>query len=117
MRKKLTLPKPVKIGAHTWKFKRMLKTPKEGAPYEPQYGDFGCCDYSTHIIWIAPHSGTQLAETVFHEITHAINEMTGVQDGATEEHFTTQSAKGWVAVLKDNPHILEYIREQLSASA
>lgn len=115
----MKLPKPIKIGAHLWQFKRMLPTPGEDAPYEAV--DFGSCEFDNTVIWLSPKAlrrgGSFLAETVLHEVQHAVNWIGGVADGATEEHFTTQSAMGWTQVWADNPHLLDYVRALLHPEA
>jgi hypothetical protein len=111
----MKLPKPVKVGAHLWKIRRMAAPVPEGAAYDGT--EHGCCDFDHQTIWIAPRicrrGGSLLAETLLHELQHAINQHGGIVDGGSEEFITTQSAAGWTQVFKDNPHLLATIAELL----
>ncbi len=106
----------IKIGAHTWRLRKMLKKPAKDAAYNPKE-QHGLCDSVTHVIWLNAELATKpslLAEIIFHEITHAINDHCGVGDGATEEHVTTQVARGWVQVMADNPTLMPYLQQLLA---
>ena len=70
-----------------------------------------CIDPDKLTIWI--HTSTHkslLAETLWHEVKHAINAFFDIDDSSTEEEFVSLSAKGDIAVLRDNPLLLELIK-------
>lgn len=115
----MKLPRAIRIGAHTWRIKRMLMNPPTEAAYSPQEEN-GACSFDEHVIWIHPavvRKPSLLFETLHHEITHVINEHCGVTDASTEEVFTTQVAKGWAQVALDNPKLLPYLQALLHPAA
>jgi hypothetical protein len=117
------LPKPVRIGPHQWRF--VWVTPTPAAPVETaQFAAdpapratadedaWGWCSYGDHMIQLHPELARRpslFAEVLWHEVGHAINHIYGVKDGQDEEEFTTQSARGWLQVFRDNRHFFTYI--------
>ncbi|MBA2413202.1 MAG: hypothetical protein H0V63_10315 [Burkholderiaceae bacterium] len=102
----LKLPPNVKVGGHTYRFVWLAKSAEA-------VDEWMHCDYDAQRIRVHPAcktlDGSKIAEYVIHEVQHAINEAYGNLDGATEEHFTTQSAKGWLQVYRENPKLFAYI--------
>lgn len=57
-------------------------------------------------------TGDALAETLIHEICHAINDVSGVMDwlgGEQEERLVRSISPYWLMVLRDNPKLVEAI--------
>ena len=90
----------VKIGAHPYEVRtRSRVRNSDGIP------NAGHIDAQRNRIDIDYHqTGSQLEEAVIHEITHGISFDRAL--GLTEEQVQTLSA-GWLAVLKDNPHLFQ----------
>lgn len=131
----VALPKPVRIGPHRWRFAWFSPSPaapNDAVPYAPesasaesasrQTGDedaWGWCSYGDHLIQLHPelaHRPSLFAEVLWHEVGHAINHIYGVKDGQDEEDFTTQAARGWLQVFRDNRHFFSYISRLTRAS-
>lgn len=49
--------------------------------------------------------------TLIHEINHAIYDFYNIYDDSKEEETVTAMAYGWTQVYKDNPKLIEFIRE------
>lgn len=119
----LPLPKPIRIGPHKWRFEWIEPspaTPVESAQFagEPtarraaEDDVWGWCSFGEHSIQLHPELVARpslFAEVLWHEVGHAINYMYGVKDGQDEEEFTTQAARGWLQVFRDNRHLFAYI--------
>jgi len=78
-------------------------------------GDYGECDNDKHVISIlAGRSLGNDQDTLLHECIHAICFQMGV-DGAinkrgTEEQWVQGLATGLLAVMKENPSLVRYLR-------
>jgi hypothetical protein len=51
----------------------------------------------------------RLMEVVLHECIHCLNWVRDVEDGSTEEHFTTQLAISMTDFWLDNPRLIQWI--------
>lgn len=77
-------------------------------------GDYGACDSDKKLISIV--AGRSLGndqDTLIHEIFHAVAFEMNVEDVGTqssEERWIQAFATGWLAVLKDNPGLVSYLR-------
>ena len=58
------------------------------------------------LIEVSPEiSPAQQADTLIHEIFHAIWATRGLPDQITEEECVTRLASGWATVMRDNPDL------------
>jgi len=73
-------------------------------------GNYGLCEFETCAIHIAPDiSASHQAETLLHEIIHAINHAFGNDDKTKEEQYTSTIAIGMCCIAADNPEIFQWI--------
>lgn len=103
----MSLPKKIKCG---------LKTYKVLEGYSDEYPEaWGSIDYKGQRIWIEPFSEiNDQKETFIHEILHAIMFKAGINYLLAEKERETvvdSLSKGLVELTKNNPSILEYLKE------
>ena len=56
----------------------------------------------------------QEAETLLHEIIHAIRAVTGIHPKDSEERMVSQMSIGMAMVIRDNPDLIVWLQEKLS---
>lgn len=103
-----TLPKKLRIGAYDHTVV---------VSYEPS-DSFGETDPNKHRITLWPAdmvSERQLAGTFLHEILHAIYETEGLL-GADEEGTICGFENGLIALFRDNPKLLTWIKKCLKSN-
>ena len=103
------LPPSVKIGHLDYAL--LILRPKlatEGS----RYGE--CSHLSQEIRIDHSHEPRKVAQTLLHEITHAIWGMYGLEDEDKEERFVNVLANGWAQVWRDNPAVFLWIGERLA---
>lgn len=113
------LPKKVEVGTYEFPIQIVsagdarLDGDADGITY------FGAEGEPARCILIAGRLGPKRTlDVVMHELTHAINWVTGVDDGTTEEGIADAHGRAWVALLLDNPRFvrwLNYVLERLRA--
>ena len=105
-------PERIKVLGQTYRV-RIVTERAEGF----EEGDYGQCDADKHVISIvAGRSSGNDQNTLTHEIFHAIAFELNV-DGeigkrGSEEQWIQALATGWLAVLKDNPRLVSYLRSE-----
>lgn len=78
-------------------------------------GDDGILDTQRDVIRVNLQlSDAQVIETLLHEIEHAINLVACVGDHTCEEDAVTRQVPVRMAVLRDNPKLLEIINQWCS---
>lgn len=71
---------------------------------------YGWCDKQNQILTIATGQRPRLmADTVFHELFHAIHFAVGCEDSLTEEQICRQFSGPLVSVLRDNPQLFFWL--------
>lgn len=103
------LPRRIKIGQYT--FRITVTTP---AQHEILDGCDGITDFEAFRIYL--HEGIALQRAinvVQHELTHAINWVYGIDDGAQEEHITTQHTNGLIEMWMSNPKVVNWFVKNL----
>jgi len=77
----------------------------------------GNCDDSANLIQVQVigHSPQQQANTLFHEITHAIFHLYGVSL-KSEEAAVTGLSNAWCQVKRDNPEVEKFINGGLNGN-
>jgi len=102
------LPSTVKIIAHKYQVKKMPE-------FEKRQGDFlGVCRNSELEILIDDRWKDQLqANTLLHEILHAVACQMGKLEGKSEEKVVEVMANGLCAVMRDNPTLFPAIQKGL----
>ncbi len=107
----LGLPRRVKIGQYTFRIR--ISNPEESPDLE---GCDGITDFETFRIYLDERMPLQRAVNVVqHELTHAINWVYGINDGADEEHITTQHTNGIVEMWISNPKVVNWFVKNLRA--
>ncbi len=70
----------------------------------------GICHLDLGEIWVADYlKDDMLAETLLHEILHAIHAGYDLDDDSTEEEFTLSTARGLALLWRDNPKLVEWM--------
>lgn len=111
MKRSIKRPQSIKILGKAYKV-RVVTERADGF----EAGDYGECDNDKHVITIiAGRSLGNDQDTLLHEIIHAVAFQMGV-DGeinkrAQEEKWVQALATGLLAVMKDNPGTVSYLRQ------
>jgi hypothetical protein len=73
-------------------------------PVEGPHPDDGACSFDPTAIFIADDMNQgQALETVWHELTHAINHVCDIDDMVSEEDLTDKHGKVWSQFWISNP--------------
>jgi len=59
-------------------------------------------------------SRTHVADTVLHELGHAIYSFYGLQEDDGQERVVSVMATAWTQIYSDNPALLSWLKEMLS---
>lgn len=103
------LPRRIKVGQYT--FRLMVTNPTEQPDLE---NCDGLTDFNKFHIYLDETMRRQRAiNVVQHELIHAINWVYGVNDGAEEEHITTQVTNGLVEMWMSNPKVVNWFVKNL----
>jgi len=105
----MKLPKKVKVSYLDYIIEEM---PLDVVVSESKHGD---CDHAANLIrvQVACHSPQQQANTLLHEITHAMFHMYGISL-KSEEAAVTGLANAWCQVKRDNPEVDKFINGGLN---
>lgn len=80
---------------------------------EEESNVWGWCDFAEQRIYVDDFlletNYTKAAEILLHEWIHAGHDYLNLEDKSTEEEYTTQTAKMFMAFMKDNPAELQLI--------
>ena len=79
-----------------------------GDDWREQTESHGQHNYARQLIRIQKTTPQIEADTLLHEIMHAICDGMSLTDGATEEEFVSRSATGIATVFRDNPKFLRW---------
>ncbi len=98
-----TLPRRVKVGPFVYTIERWDVADARDKR------EFGNCDPALHVIKIdTQYSDSIVANTLLHEILHAVWNAWGLGDSEEEEKAVNNLANGLQAVFNDNPAIRNY---------
>ena len=98
------MPKSVKVGPLVYEIVRK--------PKALMGNDLGLCKFDQLEIWMRCRlKASKSREIVWHEITHACTHPS-VNDGNlhTDEQFVENVSLALLAVIRDNPQLVEYLR-------
>jgi hypothetical protein len=102
------LPRRIQVGQFGF---RVLIEPET---HEMLTEAFGRCDTTARRIFLRAGMDPALAlNTVCHEVTHAVNWVMDLEDGATEEAFTSRHTNGLIDVWMRNPRLFAWISKTL----
>lgn len=105
------LPRRIKVGQYT--FRVVISNETDQPDLE---GCDGITDFAKFRIYLDETLHRQRAVNVVqHELIHAINWVYGVDDGAEEEHITTQVTNGLVELWMSNPKVVNWFVKNLRA--
>ena len=77
---------------------------------------YGECDHMAKTIRVTRcHGDKKAAETLIHEVLHAIFTEWVIEDGDKEERIVTTLAGALCTAWRDNPEAFEWIRQQVTA--
>ncbi|MGI9486268.1 MAG: hypothetical protein ACR2RF_10405 [Geminicoccaceae bacterium] len=105
------LPKTVRIGYADY---RVQPWPHHEAAAAGRYGE--CSSYELVIRiddGLLDRSPLKAADTMLHEILHAIYWVYGVEDEDKEERLVGMMASALTQVWRDNPQVVAWLNEQL----
>jgi hypothetical protein len=107
----MKLPTRIKVGHFVYRVERWRS--------EGEAGDrWGECDHGELVIRLRPViPGTQLADTLIHEILHAIHNVWGLRVGDDEERIVAVTATALLTVFRDNPKLLAWLGANLKGEA
>jgi hypothetical protein len=92
------MPQQMKVGNFWFAIELISQEASELA------GSFGACNLRSQLITLADNMTPQnLADTLLHELLHAIHWVADVDDEADEEQFTLMTAHGLCQLWQDNP--------------
>lgn len=105
-------PDKVKVGPHVYRIVRD-RAAIDRAGQAMSATLLGHCDRQALEIAVAPDlAGTVTAETVVHELLHAITDLTGLEDrlgDALEEEVVRALSPRLLELLRDNPDLVAYL--------
>ena len=105
------LPRRIKVGQYT--FRVVISNATAHPDLE---GCDGITDFEKFRIYLTESLHRQRAiNVVQHELTHAINWVYGVDDGAEEETITTQHTNGLIELWVSNPKVFNWFAKSLRA--
>lgn len=105
-----TLPKHVKVNHLDYKIRWMTAAEFQAS------GNDGECDHSASLISLNPDmSRQQTAETLWHEIKHAIWHAFAVKPSRSEERVVRAHAQFEAGVMRDNPDLMRWILRNLAS--
>lgn len=112
------LPKKIKIGYSVYKLRHVVKKLDiDKAKRKGRNVDMGECDFSAQTLRVFGKQGSdEFANTVLHEILHAINEVHKIRfkNERLEEEYVTRYADVLLTLFKDNPKLLLWFQDKLS---
>ncbi len=107
------LPASIKIGPFDTTFVFKDKIDDDNGNKDSSWGAY------THGVMIElvinQHNLTFALDTVMHEVSHGVYRCAGLDSTSSEESVVTAMSTGWLAVLKDNPELLQWIVDSLKS--
>lgn len=108
---RIGFPTSVRIGYHDFKVEEWSVV---AASMASRYGE---CDHQAKTIRVTrSHGDRKAAETLVHEMLHAIFTEWVIEDEDKEERIVATLAGAICAAWRQNPEAFEWIREQVTAA-
>ena len=103
------IPEKIKVGYRNYKLEEWKQTVASANEAQGQFfskeGDIG---------YTADEKGVSHANTLIHEILHAIVYQWNMElDEKAEEHIVNGITNGLTTVLVDNPKLIDYLKEKI----
>ena len=98
------LPRKVWVGVHEFTLQAVPRTHPALAPIHGPHPDGGACVFDPMGIFIADNMNqAALLETVWHELTHAVNHACDIEEATEEEDIADKHGKVWTQFWINNP--------------
>jgi hypothetical protein len=107
--KKITMPESIKIGYRDYKLEKWKQTVANANDAHGQFfSKEGIIGYTEE------EKGVSHANTILHEILHAVIYQWNIELGdKEEEHLVSALSNGLTTVLVDNPKLIDYFKEKI----
>ena len=104
------IPEKIKVGYRSYKLEEWKQTVASANEAQGQFfSKEGVIGYT------ADEKGVSHANTLIHEILHAIVYQWNMElDEKTEEHVVNGITNGLTTVLVDNPKLIDYLKEKIN---
>lgn len=103
------LPHSIRVGPFDYVIEKMTSN-QSGAMR--RWGEFSSLEAKIRVSTNFP-TAVKAADTLLHEVGHAIWFAWGIEKGDDEERVVGNAATGWVTVYRDNPWLLDWLKECL----
>ena len=105
----MNIPEKIKVGYRNYKLEEWKQTVASANEAQGQFfSKEGVIGYT------ADEKGVSHANTLIHEILHAIVYQWNMElDEKTEEHVVNGITNGLTTVLVDNPKLIDYLKEKI----
>lgn len=107
------LPVSMRIGAFDISIERWTSMQTVS---RQRYGEFAGSELRISIQHDMP-SRLKAADTMLHELGHAIYWIFGIEDADKEERIVNLASTGWLCVYRDNPWLLDWLKECVTSQA
>jgi Zn-dependent peptidase ImmA (M78 family) len=104
----LKLPKSIRVACFDIAIKDWEHV---GAAAHSRYGEYSSIEEVIRVD--TSHSPVRVAETLIHEISHAIFDLYHLADNDEQERTVGQFATGMTQVLRDNQEVIEFLKDSL----
>ncbi len=105
------MPTEVNVLNLTYKI-NWITTPNEGGSDQ-----LGWCDFQSQVIAVTKDLPRQSrAETLLHEIIHAVNHGMGAPEKIQEEAFTGKMSVGIATAMRQSPEVFRWLISEISAN-
>ena len=105
----MNLPTKIKVACYDIAVEDWSKKEADAAG---QYGEFSFQDLVIKVT-TEGQANTTIADTFIHEIMHAVYCIYHIRDKDKEERTVTTLSTGMTQVYRDNPEVLQFIKEML----
>ncbi len=105
-----TLPEHIRIAGFDFKLERWTHQQAAGAA---RYGEFSSIEQTIRIQRDMP-SPFKAADTLLHEISHAIFWVYGMNEGDKEERMVSILGTAWMTLHRDNPWLAKWLNRVLA---
>lgn len=106
------VPNKVKIGPFDFDIKNWTHFDGE---VNQMYGRFSSVSFTIEIDF--DRHPIKVVDTLLHEIMHGIYWAWGIHDGDGEERTVSNMSTGLTQVMRDNPHLLEWMQSTMKKYA
>ena len=107
--KKITIPESIKIGYRDYKLEEWKQTVATANEAQGQF-----FQKEGIIGYVTTEEGVSHANTIIHEILHAIIYQWNIELGEKEEeHLVSALSNGLTTVLVDNPELINYLKTKI----